>query len=46
MKMIYEGYNALFTYIKERNVKLKSPSGYQVLSSTSNGLVAEILMEM
>jgi hypothetical protein len=46
MKMIYEGYNMLFNYIKEKNIKLKSPSGYQVLSNMPNGFVAEILMEM
>ena len=46
MKIIFEAYSVLFGYIQANGVKLKSPSGYQVLTHTDNGFVAEILMEL
>ena len=43
MKAIYEGYDALFNYIAENNVKLKSPAGYQVSTIDNGNIVTEIL---
>ncbi len=45
MKAIYEGYDALFNYIAENNVKLKSPAGYQVSTIDNGNIVTEIYME-
>ncbi len=46
MKMIFEAYNRLFEYIKTNSANLKSPTGYQVLTNTPEGVIVEILMEL
>jgi len=46
MRMIYEGYNMLFNFIKTNSIKLKSPTGYQIFTNTGDGIVAEILLEI
>jgi hypothetical protein len=45
VKSIYEGYSAIFNYIRENNIVLKSTAGYQV-STFENGIITtEIYMQ-
>lgn len=46
MKSIYDGYNALFAYIRQHNIKLKSPAGYQVATFADSVITTEIYMEL
>jgi hypothetical protein len=46
MKSIHECYSALFKFISERKVILKSPAGYQVLTFENGEVTTEIYMEI
>jgi DNA gyrase inhibitor GyrI len=46
MKAIHEGYGALFNYISENKITLKSPAGYQVSTFSNDTMVTEIYMEL
>lgn len=46
LKSIYEGYGALFAYIQENNIILKSPAGYQVSTFENEVITTEIYMEL
>ncbi|MEQ8425380.1 MAG: hypothetical protein RIA63_11770, partial [Cyclobacteriaceae bacterium] len=46
LKSIFDGYGAMFKYIEQHKVKLKSNTGYQI-STFENGIVTtEIYMEL
>lgn len=45
-KIIFEGYNAIFSHIRERGVVLKSNAGYQVSTFENNMVTVEIYMEI
>ncbi len=40
------GYTALFDYIRERNITLKSQTGFQVSTFGSEGVDTDIYMEL
>ncbi|CAN5644561.1 hypothetical protein BH11BAC1_BH11BAC1_09710 [soil metagenome] len=46
MNAIYEGYGALFIYIAEKAITLKSPAGYQVSTFENDEMTTEIYMEL
>ena len=45
-KTIFEGYGALFNYIRENGVQLKSNAGFQISSFENGQITTEILMEL
>jgi hypothetical protein len=46
MKAIYDGYNALFTHLQQKNLKLKSPAGYQISTFNDGNITTEIYLEL
>jgi hypothetical protein len=46
MKSIYDGYGALFTHIQQNNIKLESPTGYQISTFENGTVITEIYMKM
>jgi effector-binding domain-containing protein len=46
MRSIYEGYNALFDYIKRNSVHLESTTGYQISTFESGVVITEIYMKI
>lgn len=46
MKAIHEGYGALFKYIAENRINLKSAAGYQVTTLENEEITTEIYMEI
>jgi DNA gyrase inhibitor GyrI len=45
-KIIYDGYNALFSHIQEKGIALKSNTGYQISTFENNMITIEIYMEI
>lgn len=45
-KIVYEGYNAIFSHIQEHGIALKSNSGFQVSTFENNEITIEIYMEV
>jgi DNA gyrase inhibitor GyrI len=45
-KIVYEGYNALFSHIQEHGIALRSNSGFQISTFENNMLTIEIYMEI
>ena len=45
-KIIYDGYNAIFSHIQEHGIALKSHSGFQISTFENNMLTIEIYMEV
>jgi DNA gyrase inhibitor GyrI len=45
-KIIFDGYNALFSYIQEKGIALKSSAGYQVATFENNVITIDIYMEI
>lgn len=46
MKAIFEAYDVMFKYAREKKVNVSSPAGYQVLTQTGESYTAEILMKL
>jgi effector-binding domain-containing protein len=45
-KIVFDGYNALFSHIQENGIALKSNAGYQVSTFENNIVTVEIYMEI